>query len=82
MRKEERQRQLFFRMMTAGLVIAAVVMIIVTIVTVKRHKEEDDAPWSMGKAVGIRLLYIYALMATLVLVVFGMIGNWLQDFRK
>ena len=43
MRKEERQRQLFFRMMTAGLVIAAVVMRIVTIVTVKRHKEEETA---------------------------------------
>lgn len=43
MRKEERQRQLFFRMVTAGLVIAAVVMIIVTIVTVKRHKEEETA---------------------------------------
>ena len=43
MRKEERQRELFFRMMTAGLVIAAVVMIIVTIVTVKRHKEEETA---------------------------------------
>ena len=41
MRKEERQRQLFFRMMTAGLEIAAVVMIKVTIVTVKRHKEEE-----------------------------------------
>ena len=43
MRKEERQRQLFFRMMTAGLVIAAVVMIIVTRVTVKEHKGEETA---------------------------------------
>lgn len=49
---------------------------------IKRHKEEDDAPWSMGKAVEIRLLYIYALIATLVLVAFGMIGNWLQNLRK
>ena len=48
---------------------------------IKRHKEED-VPWSVGKAVGIRLLYIYALVATLVLVACGMMGNWLQDFRK
>lgn len=49
---------------------------------IKRHKEEDDVPWSVGKTVGIRLLYIYALVATLVLVAFGMMGNWLQGFRK
>lgn len=49
---------------------------------IKRHKEEDAFPWSVGKAVGIRLLYIYALVVTLVLAVFGMMGNWLQSLKK
>ena len=49
---------------------------------IKRHKEEYDLHWSAGKAVGIRLLYIYALVVTLVLVVWGTMGNWLQGLKK
>ena len=34
---------------------------------IKRHKREDKFPWNPIKAIWIRLLYIYLLVATFVL---------------
>lgn len=34
---------------------------------IKRHKKEDRLPWNPIKAIWIRLLYIYLLVATFVL---------------
>ena len=46
---------------------------------IKRHKREDDKPWNPIKAVGIRVLYVYALITALCMIFLGLV---LQIFRK
>lgn len=38
---------------------------------IKRHKETGEKPWGLLKAVGIRALYAYTMVATLLLVLAG-----------
>ena len=40
---------------------------------IKRHKEAKEEHWSLFKNIGIRLLYAYAVMATVVLVGIGIV---------
>ena len=48
----------------------------------KRHKKEDSKRWSIFKAVGIRLLFAYAVTATLVIVIFISVQNALMSWVK
>lgn len=49
---------------------------------IKRHKTEDKTRWSIWKNVAIRILYVYAIIVTFVLVGVGMLHNWWCDLRK
>ena len=49
---------------------------------IKRHKTEDTEQWSVLKNIAIRLLYVYAIIVTVVLVGIGMLHNWWCDLRK
>lgn len=49
---------------------------------IKRHKTEDKEQWSVLKNIAIRLLYVYAIIVTVVLVGIGMLHNWWCDLRK
>lgn len=41
----------------------------------KRHKSEDNEHWSFFKTIGIILLFVYAVTATLVIAIIMMIRN-------
>ena len=45
---------------------------------IKRHKEEDEKKWGLIKALSIRLLYIYMIIAVVVLACIGTIGQKLR----
>ena len=47
-----------------------------------RHKKDDEKRWSIWKAIGIRLLYIYAVIGTLALVGIGLIWQRIQRFKR
>ena len=48
---------------------------------IKRHKEEDKETWGIFKAIGIRVLYVYVIIATIVLVLWGSLLQGIQQFR-
>ena len=49
---------------------------------IKRHKEDDKEPWGLAKTVGIRLLYMYALIVALVFIGIGIVWQIIQDFNN
>lgn len=42
---------------------------------IRRHKNEDGNRWSIFKEIGIRILLIYAVLVTVVMVIFIMLKN-------
>ena len=48
---------------------------------IKRHKAAKGEHWSLLKNVGIRLLYAYAVVGTIVLVGIGLIWQGIQRFK-
>lgn len=48
---------------------------------IKRHKKEDWVPWNPIKAIWIRLLYIYMMMATFLLTTKLMLMQKKRDSR-
>ena len=48
---------------------------------IARHKREDTVRWSIWKSIGIRVLYVYAVLVTLVLVATGLLLNWLRSSK-
>ena len=48
----------------------------------ERHKANDKKRWSIWKAIGIRLLYVYAVIGTFVLVGVGLIWQGMQRFKR
>ena len=38
---------------------------------IARHKKEDSVRWSLAKEVGIRALFVYACIVTIVLVIYA-----------
>lgn len=49
---------------------------------IKRHKEAGEKPWRLFKAVGIRALYVYAIVAALLLVLVGSLWQGIGQLRK
>ena len=49
---------------------------------IERHKKEDKTPWSPSKAIGIRALYVYAIGATLMLIIGVMLLRGAQNIMS
>ena len=49
---------------------------------IKRHKATQKEKWSVFKSVGIRILYAYAVVATVLLVGIGILGQGIQRFKR
>lgn len=49
---------------------------------IKRHKEADEEPWGIFKAIGIRLVYVYALTVALVMASVAIICQKIDQFTQ
>lgn len=49
---------------------------------IKRHKEAGEKPWCLFKAVGIRVVYVYAITATLILVLGGSLWQGIGKIKQ